>query len=654
MTYPNVKILLIEDDKDDYLVIRDLLKDIQTTQYDLEWESDSEKAIEKIKKQEADVYLIDHRLGKTTGIEIIGKLQEENLHKPIILLTGQSDHELDIAAMESGAWDFLTKGRVTSELLERSIRYSMKRSEDVSRLRESEKHLRNKLRIFIEQAPLAIAMFDRNMNYLAVSQQWLKDYSVAESHILGKSLYEVYPEVTSEWREIHRRGLSGEYLHSDEDKFVRQDGSVQWLRWKVQPWFELDNTIGGIIILAEEITRQKEEARLKWEAEQAMKISEGANQAKSQFLANMSHEIRTPLTAILGYANLADDDSTSEKDRRKFVKIIEKNGEHLLALINDILDLSKIEAGQMHVHSINCDWKEKTEDVIQLLRPKADEKGIVLSLKFDPRLSTAFKTDCQRFRQIMFNLIGNAVKFTEKGKVEILVESIAGNNEPALKISVSDTGIGMSEEEKGKLFRVFSQVNSSHARKFGGTGLGLNISKRLANALGGDLTLKESAPGKGSTFVLTLPLRAADKSQVKNLKTLNRDDSGFGLKILLVEDSPDNQELVRRFLGSADFQVETVDNGRDAIDKALKGNFDAVLMDIEMPGMDGYEATSTLRSLGFNKPIIALTAHAFTYLADNAMEVGFTGYITKPFRKDSLIKSLIGFIENDPLVKEMC
>jgi signal transduction histidine kinase len=521
MAYQNVKVLLIEDDEEDYLIIRDLLREIKTTHFELEWEPDAETAIKKIRRQQSDVYLIDHRLGKTTGLEIIAKLKEENLFKPMILLTGNPDHHLDLAAMESGAWDFLSKGRVTSELLDRSIRYSMKRAEDVEKIRTIEKSQ-------LEQ-----------------------------------------------------------------------------------------------------------------------KAAEAANLAKSQFLANMSHEIRTPLSAILGYAALGVEPNTSDKERIEYMNVIKKNGEHLLDLINDILDFSKIEAGQMQVHLESCDWKSKIEDVIQLLDPKAKEKGIELSLQYDPQLPAALKTDCRQFRQIMFNIIGNAVKFTEKGKIVVVVESMSADHGPMLKISVSDTGIGMREKEQGKLFQIFSQVNSTRARKFGGTGLGLNISRSLAKTLGGDLVLEKSVPNQGSTFLLTLPLRGVPRSEVQAPKSLERLGlSGKGLNVLLVDDSTDNQELVRRFLIPAQFDIEFANNGREGIEKALRGNFDLVLMDIEMPDMDGFEATSTLRSLGFKKPVIALTAHAFTSVADNARKAGFSGFITKPVSWDTLTNSLIGFIQD--------
>ena len=243
------------------------------------------------------------------------------------------------------------------------------------------------------------------------------------------------------------------------------------------------------------------------------------------------------------------------------------------------------------------------------------------------------------------NLIGNAVKFTDSGEIRIGAKGIEIATEPFLKISIADSGIGMRDSDKDNLFQVFSQANLAKSTKYKGTGLGLNISRRLAQALGGDLVLENSALGKGSIFALTLPLLKVDSEVQEKPKVWTKTElSGKSLKILLAEDSPDNQTLVKVFLTSVGFDVETANNGREAVDKALKGNFDGILMDIEMPEMNGYEATDFLHRRNYKKPIIALTAHALTFVVNNAPKVGFAGYIVKPIRKDNLVRSVLEII----------
>jgi len=390
----------------------------------------------------------------------------------------------------------------------------------------------------------------------------------------------------------------------------------------------------------------------------AKEAAESANRAKSEFLANMSHEIRTPMTAILGFTDVLFD-SRPTKLQAEAALTIKRNGEHLLHVINDILDLSRIEAERLPVERMACSPVAIVQDVSHLMQVRADSKSLSLSVRYEGEVPERIRTDSTRLRQILINLVGNAIKFTELGGVRLDV-SLVRAPEPMLQIDVRDTGIGMTPEVAATVFEPFSQGDASMSRRFGGTGLGLAISQRLARALGGDLTLLDARVGVGSCFRLTVatgPLdgvafidpcakratsaesgrRGAESTTVRALS---------GLRVLLVEDGPDNQRLIRFLLESAGAQVEMAEHGERAIELVKQSRkadapFSAVLMDMQMPAMDGYEATRRLREMGFDRPVIALTAHAMTSDREKCLEAGCADYLSKPIRRADLIEVLL-------------
>ena len=513
-----IKVVVIDDDREDFLLIKGLLGDVELNLYQTDWVADFSEAIAVIKKQEADVYLVDFNLGEKTGLDILKELRGLPLSRPMILLTGMDDRAIDLSAMEEGAADFLKKTHLSAEILERSIRYSIRSANDLVRLKAAEK-----------------------------------------------------------------------------------------------------------------IKIEKEAAEI-------------ANQAKSRFLAHMSHEIRTPLTAILGFVELAKDPIHSAEERLEFLNIVEKSGDHLLRVINDILDLSKIEEGGLETVPSPFDVRASIRDALKLMAPAAKSKGIRLAFMISGKAPETINTDVHVFRQILLNMLGNAIKFTKHG--EVIVELRGSSDESGFAVSVRDTGIGIAVEEQERLFRPFSQANSSLNRKFGGTGLGLDLSRKLAHRLGGDVLLAQSAVGVGSTFVLTLPLQpggiALESKRVNtDLARLPFDLSAKNkLRVLVADDSKDNQLLMRHFFKGTGIEASFVSNGAEAIVEAGYHEFDVILMDIQMPEMDGYEATNMLRSKGYKNPIIALTAHSFKEEQEKALSSGFNDFVSKPFSRDRLLSVL--------------
>ncbi len=398
-----------------------------------------------------------------------------------------------------------------------------------------------------------------------------------------------------------------------------------------------------------------------------------ASRAKSRFLANMSHEIRTPMTAILGYAELLSDPALSPSSRNDHLAVIRRSGEHLLALINDVLDLSKIESGKLLPEMGRCSLVGLLAEVAHIMRPRCEQRRIALSVEYRSPMPETILTDSARLRQAVVNLVGNAVKFTRQGGVRIVASLVPDwhGSPPAVRIEVIDTGIGIRSEVLAQLFQPFVQGDVSISREFGGTGLGLAISRQIARLLGGDLTVT-SVWGQGSTFTLTVPAGALDDVTMLDRPAEAMEQTGGrtgetpptdlkGVRILLAEDSYDNRILIESFLRMAGGQVTSVANGRAAVDAALAQPFDVILMDINMPEMDGYQATRLLRARGYDRPILALTASAMPGDREQCRQAGCNDHLTKPIRRahllravaDCLGKATAGAVDDAPPLKPL-
>jgi signal transduction histidine kinase len=401
------------------------------------------------------------------------------------------------------------------------------------------------------------------------------------------------------------------------------------------------------------------------EAQQALvAMRDSANQAsraKSLFVANVSHEIRTPMTAILGYTDVLAEPGLDEGERRDAIETLRRNGRQLLALVNDMLDLSRIEAGGLALRCREIAPISVAQQVVALLRDRARAKGLGLELELAADLPRAVWTDAVRLQQILVNLVGNAIKFTEQGSVRVSVSLEPGEPRGRVRFAVIDSGIGIAPADQRRIFEPFSQVDASESRRYGGTGLGLTISSRLAKDLGGELALS-SAPGQGSTFSLLLPLREPTPSEREAAAltdtpaearapeaTRTAAPPQLRGRVLVAEDGDDNQRLIARLLGRAGLEVEIAANGRRAVDRALEAErearpFDAVLMDMQMPELDGYAATQALRDGGYVRPIIALSAHAMHEDRERCISAGCDAFAPKPIDRQQLLDLLAHYL----------
>lgn len=437
----------------------------------------------------------------------------------------------------------------------------------------------------------------------------------------------------------------GDYII--EYRVVHPSGSIRWLSFLGKTFFD-ENAKGKVParfagtvldvtdkILAEEALRDAKER------------AEAASAAKTAFLANMSHEIRTPLGAIMGFVSLLKDEELGRQDASEYITVVERNATQLLRIIDDILDLSKVEAGKIVIETIDFSLLEILADFSSLMGFKARANGIDFKVVAETKIPDPVSSDPTRIRQILNNAVGNAIKFTKKGRVELSVRY----EEDFLVFKVTDTGRGISPAQAKDLFQPFAQADVSTTRKYGGTGLGLVLTRRLCEALGGNFWLEESELGKGSVFVARIQVNIPKSSKMiagtefRYTTELSLQKAAIrpvinGMQILVVEDSPDNQLLLRKLLTRFGANVTIAVDGVEGIEKAMERDFDVVLMDVQMPRMDGYEAVAELRKKGYSKPVIALTAHAMQEEREACLAAGYSEFLSKPINPHALLDLL--------------
>ncbi len=546
-------------------------------------------------------------------------------------------------------WLIIVKGAVWAHKLNTA------RDLAVHRLEESWKSRESYFRGLVDDSPVILYLTGEKGECTFLSKKWEEYTGRPTIQDLGFGWLEcIHPEDKARMDNVAKVEKLIRYEgYSHEFRMRRWDGQYRWVISTGIPRFDDKQQFVGYMGNVIDVHQRKiQEDSLKKDKQTA----EASSQTKSQFLANMSHEIRTPLNAILGFADLCADDECVENERIDYLKRIRCNGDHLLRLIDDILDLAKVESGNALVQKSQFSIERVMDEIIGSLRALASQKGLKLELHWGADLPKMVFSDPHRIKQIVNNLVGNAIKFTAGG--EVRVDVIAAGD--LLSIEITDTGVGLSPSQKNNLFKPFSQADSSVTRKFGGTGLGLHLSRKLAQSIGGDVILKSSEFGQGSVFAFSFsigtaeerrPLQSNRSRAVQPLLVMP--DSPplkklFGKKILVAEDSADSKELIQIYFRSTGAQLIFAENGYEAISAAWREKPELILMDVQMPGLDGLEATRRLRTEGFNNPIVALTAHALQDEVDRSFEAGCNYHLTKPVMKNVLL-SLVGeLLEHSP------
>lgn len=549
-------------------------------------------------------------------------------------------------------------------------------TEMVQTLRESEQRFRT----LSQSVPAVIFQTDAAGQTVYINDRWEELSGQPEKETLGVGWAGlIHPDdhsrVMGEWRRAASQGLP----YRMEHRFVHaKTGGVIWTSVEARPLTRPDGGFIGYVGVLVDVT-QSRQARLELqrslaenaetramieqqseqlqirnqELEHARSKAEAATESKSRFLANMSHELRTPMTSIIGFSeSLMNDDPHLPVEQRSSLETIRRNGYYLLELINDILDLSKIEADRMRLERVPCLLPQVVREVVELICPRAAEKHLTLRVEYRNSIPETIETDPTRLRQVLINLLGNAIKFTERGEVRLVVGLDAEPADAPLRFDVIDTGIGMTESQLAILFQPFTQADASTTRQYGGTGLGLSISRRLAQLMGGDISVTSEA-GRGSTFSVRItvgsltgvPHIAPQATSWPGGRPVAANTARLEGRILLAEDGPDNQRLIAHLLRRAGAQVQICENGRQAWELALAAQqgptpFDVVLMDMQMPVMDGYTAVRNLRDSGYTAPIIALTANAMTGDREKCLAAGCDDYAVKPIDRAALFETL--------------
>ncbi|MDF0556719.1 response regulator [Kamptonema sp. UHCC 0994] len=492
---------------------------------------------------------------------------------------------------------------------------------------------RQQLRQIIACVPVPMAMFDKEMRYQAHSQRWLTQYNLEGQSILNRSYYEVLPDTPDRWKTMHERSLTGEVVSVSEDAWKREDGSTVFLRWAIHPWYDPDGEVGGIVLVSDRIN----------ELVEAREAAIEASRVKSQFLANMSHEIRTPMNGVLGMAQLLLRLSLEPKSR-EYAQTIYRSAEHLLSVINDILDFSKIEAGEMRLENLDFDLDTCIESMVEMVVATAEEKVLELNVLIESSVPRQLQGDPGRLRQILLNLVNNAIKFTDRGQVLVRVSLRSTNVDKKLIFSVRDSGIGISPEGQKKLFQSFSQVDGSPTRQYGGTGLGLVICKQLVEMMGGEIGVRTSV-GKGSNFWFAIPLQIQPQPVEGDARS-----PLAGTRLLVVSHSALTRAVARAIAearGAYCNEAEDATAALAVLEEANSGDsreedrYTAVFLDLQLSRLDAEGFAAFVRSLAIPPLLIPMTSLRDRNKAEALCSLGAANYLIKPLRASQFCDRLL-------------
>ncbi|MCC9167275.1 hybrid sensor histidine kinase/response regulator [Pontibacter harenae] len=645
-----LKILIIDDDNVDQMTIKRSLRktDLLTEVFTADTAS---KGIQMLQEKTFDCVFLDFKLPDMDGLELLQKVQEIEIVVPILVVTSHGDERIAANAIRLGAADYIPKNFLTPEGIYHSINSALRiHKVEQSRL-EAERQFKSsqyQLEFIISNSPMSFWRTDHNGVLTYAEGKVFEMVGIDAAYVLGKHYSIGFAESPAIVQRF-KSAFSGETIQS----VLEYKGF--YFRSHYVPILDDKQQITGITGFAFDITDSVLNERA---LEKAKEIAEESVRVKEQFIASVSHEIRTPMNGILGLANVLQK-TTLDLHQKKYLKAIQTSADNLMVIINDLLDFSKISAKKLTFDQEELNIEELAEDTVLLLESKAQEKNNALTYSSSQSVPQTVLGDALRLKQVLLNLIGNAIKFTQDGKINLSVHMYTETEEAAfLEFKVEDTGIGIPADKLSSIFESFNQGSNDTTRKYGGTGLGLTISKDLVELQGGFISVK-SQPNIGSTFTFTLPFKkqlmtAGNHSSESEAPASTVDSIMGSLRVLLAEDNEINQLLINTVLSDWGVTVDIANNGVEALAYYNQQSYDIILMDMQMPEMDGYEAIGKIRTsseAGYNLPIIALTAHAAAEEIAKCLEAGANSHISKPFEPEDLHDAILTLLKDKSVVQ---
>lgn len=637
-----LKILLIEDDRVDAMNFERVLHKTDF-QVDFKHLSTPQEGFKELNSEDYDVVFLDYHLPGGNGLSMLKSLRESGVYVPVVIITSYADPNVAVEMIQSGASDYIPKSLLNSDGLSQCLRSCLKVNQLERKRRETESRLKkveDRLGTIISNTPIILFVIDKEEAFrLGIGKHW-DDFIPDSRGIIGLSYKEVFKNYSN-----LVGAIEASFFGTEKKCLVKREEVLYEIT--ITPSLDRNNEVKEVLGLALDITDHvKGQDTLR----NAKLIAENASKMKQEFIANMSHEIRTPMNAIIGFTNLLLE-SKLDPMQKEFINSIKVSGDNLLTLINDVLDFSKIESGKLTFDEEDFDLENVVSSVVKVLSSKAKEKHIELRYTIDQEVPSAINGDSRRLYQILLNLVGNSIKFTNDGGVYIAVKLQKKSiNGARLNFEITDTGMGIPEDKIDSIFDSFIQVDGKSNRKTGGTGLGLTIVKNLLDLMDGEIVVT-STINQGTCFSFNLPFKVSReviKLPAKKVNLKEKYKKLKGKRILLAEDNAMNQQLVIMYLKKFEVNIDLAENGIEAL-KAIKSNdYELIIMDIQMPEMDGIEATYNVRNTlpleKRNIPILAMTAHAFKEEIEKCFEVGMNAHVSKPIEKNEFLNIIASLV----------
>ncbi|MDX5422350.1 MAG: response regulator [Hymenobacteraceae bacterium] len=629
-----LRILIIDDDTVDQMAIQRSLRKTPLQAF-VTTAATATEGLRLLDTERFDCIFTDFMLPDMNGLELLERIKRKGVEAPILVVTSQGDERIAASAIRLGAADYLPKSLLNPEGIYHSIRNAIRLQQAEQQRLQTERRLQTaqlQLEMLISNSPMAFWNVDAQGVIQYAKGMAYETVGIVPEKLIGQNIRDAFRRLPRVM-ERFERAFSGETVQSVDES------SGRYFKAYYSPVYDEAQKVTGVTGFAIDITERIQNER---ELLQAKEIAEKSVRVKEQFLANISHEIRTPMNGILGLTNVMKK-TELDQEQHKYLRAIHTSANNLMQIINDLLDFSKISAQQFTFEQVEFDLQELIQEIVDLMEVKIRERQNTLSTYLDHKVPTRLTGDPLRLRQVLLNLISNAAKFTENGTIKLLVHCIGEKpGEVVLEFTVEDTGIGIPEEKLHVIFESFNQASNDTTRKYGGTGLGLTISRNLVEMQGGTIAVR-SQPLVGSAFTFSLPFgieEAQGQALLQDPLVLEGAlEDLSNLNVLLAEDNEINQLLINTVLGGWGVRVDAVADGLQALESFRNKAYDIILMDMQMPEMDGYEAIRQIRSSGEGNaqiPVIALTAHATAGEIERCLAAGANAYVSKPFEPEEL------------------